>query len=55
MFLNNARKSCAPFIEIIFPRDKFLHGKILSRSPLNFSPPPQKKSPENICTFPNSH
>ena len=28
-FLNNARKSCTSFMEIIFPHDKFLHGKIL--------------------------
>ena len=35
VFLNNARKSCTPFMEILFPHDKFLHGKILPRNPLS--------------------
>ena len=43
-FFYNARKSCAPFIEILFPHGKFLHGKILTRNPnpLNFPPQPEK-------------
>jgi len=31
VFLNNARKSCAPFMDILFPHDKFLHINILPR------------------------
>ena len=44
-FLNNARKSCAPSIESLFPHEKFLHGKILPRnpSPLNSPSKPKKK------------
>ena len=43
--LNNARNSCAPFIESLFPPEKFLHGNILPlKSPLN-SPPPNLKIP----------
>ena len=46
-FLNNARKSCALFMEILFPHEKFLHGKILPRNPLppTHPPPRGKKSP----------
>ena len=29
LFLNNAKKSCAPFMEFFFLHDKFLHGKAL--------------------------
>ena len=42
-FLNNTGKSSA-FMEIIFSRDKFLLGKILSRSPLP-QPIHHKKNP----------
>ena len=48
-FFNFARKSSAPFIEILFPHEKFLHGKIHSRNSLiSTSPrsfPQQKKIP----------
>ena len=45
-FFNNARKSCAPFIEMFFLHDKFLHGKILSHNPsLQILPHPKPKIP----------
>ena len=43
-FLNNASKSCAPFMEIFFPHDKFLDGKLPQNIPLFSNPPPTKKS-----------
>ena len=56
VFLNNARKSCAPFMEIFFPHDKFLQEKFPQHIPL-FSPssPQPKNPPENVCTLPNNH
>ena len=56
-FSSNARKSCAPFIEIFFPHDKFLLGKILTRNPLpRATPTPTLKSPpENVCKLHNNH
>ena len=56
-FLNNARKSCTPFMEILFPRDKFLQEKILLRNPLpRPTPIPTRKSPpESVCTLHNEH
>ena len=38
VFINNAWKSCAPFIEILSPMERSSHV-----TPLNFSPPPKKK------------
>ena len=58
VFLNNAKKSCAPFIESLFPHEKFFHGKIL---PLKNPPlpqlalPNQKNPPENVRTLPSNH
>ena len=43
-FLTNARNSCAPFMEIFFPDEKFLHGKFPQHIPL-FLPPPNQKIP----------
>ena len=41
VFLNNARKSCAPFMKNIFPHDKVLQGKfLLTYLPLLKPPPP---------------
>ena len=40
--LNNIRKSCAPFMEILSSNDKYLNGKILPRNPL---PIQEKKIP----------
>ena len=46
VFYSNFRKSCALFIEFLFPHDTFLHGKILPHSPLPSTPPPKpKKNP----------
>ena len=39
-------------MEILFPHDKFLHGKILSRNPLH--PPPEKILHENVCILPSN-
>ena len=46
-FFDNARKSCAPFMEIHFPHDECLHGKIFLRNPLppTHSHPNMKESP----------
>ena len=56
VFSNKARKSCAPFIEILVPHKKSLHGKILPRNPPSqLSPLNQKKSPWNVCTLPSNH
>ena len=41
VFLNNTGKSSDPFMEILFPHDKFLHGKTF---PL-YHLPQQKKHP----------
>ena len=46
----------APFIEFLFPHDKFLQEKILPRSPLPSTPQPnQENPPEIVCTLPNNH
>ena len=47
----------ALFMEIRFPHDKFIHGKIFLRNPLPRTPPPpaQKSPPENVCTLPNNY
>jgi len=42
---------------ILFPHDKFLHGKILPSSPLPPDPLTHstwKSPPENVCTLPNN-
>ena len=45
-FYSNFRKSCALFIEFLFPHDIFLKGKILPHSPLPSTPSPKpKKNP----------
>ena len=42
-------------MEIFFPHDKFLDGK-LPKHILLFSTLPQPKNPpENVCTIPNNH
>ena len=51
-FYSNARKSCALFIEFLFPHDIFLQGKILPHSTLPSTPPPNQKNPN---TLPNNH
>ena len=53
-FYSNFRKSCALFIEFLFPHDIFLQGNILPHSSLRSTPPPKtkKKSPENAVHFP---
>ena len=46
IFLNNAEKSSAPFMEIRLPHDKCFHGKILPCNSLPLTrPPPPEKSP----------
>ena len=45
-------------MEILFPHDKFLHGKILLLNPSSrptISPLNAKISPDNVCTLPNNH
>ena len=42
-FLSNASKSCAPFMEIFFPHDKFLGGKFPQHIPLFSTPASNKK------------
>ena len=50
---SNARKSCALFLEVFFPHDRFLQGKILQHSPLPSAPTPNKiKSPWKRLHFP---
>ena len=44
-FLSNARKSCAPFMEILFPHDKILHGKFLPHNSLPQNSPPTINMP----------
>ena len=44
-FNSNARKSCALFIEFLFPHEIFLEGKILPHSPLPSTPHPNQKMP----------
>ena len=53
-FYSNARKSCALFIEFLFPHDIFLQGKILPHSPLRSAPPlqPQKIPLKTSVHFP---
>ena len=47
VFLSNARKSYSFFMEILFPHDKFFHGKIPHETPLK-----KKKSPwKRLYTF----
>ena len=57
LFLNSARKSFAPFMEIFFPHDKLLHGQFPQHTPLfSTTPPPNQENPsENVSTLPNNH
>ena len=45
VFLNNAKKYCAPSIESLFPYENFLHGKILPRNPSRQPPSSTKQIP----------
>ena len=54
-FFHNARKSCAPFVKLLFPNDKFLHRKSPNIFPFSQPPPQPKNPPENVFTLPNNH
>ena len=43
-------------MDILFPHDKSLHGKIPSMYPpaLQSLPPNQKNPPESVCTLPSN-
>ena len=43
VFLSNASKSCAPFMEIFFPHDKFLDWKFPKHFPLFSTPASNQK------------
>ena len=47
-FYSNFRKSCALFIEFLFPHDIFLQGKILPHSPLPSNPQPHPQNQKKI-------
>ena len=42
-------------MEIFFPHDKFLHGKISPHTPSPQPLPQPKNPPESVCTLPNNH
>ena len=52
MFFFNAKKSYAPFIEIFFHHETFLHGNFPKHKTI---PPNQKLSPEIACTLLNNY